>query len=750
MAIRENILGFLLLIILSSSCNSQTPNLLLAYNGQSAYFIVLPDHFTIKEKKAAQVISVYFKNVTGVQLPIIPEGLYRGSNGIFIGDTRKLGLQHLEGLIGESLRIQTTSNDVFISGGSGQGIIYAAYTFVDKYLGCKKYDKGSAYCPKKDLLDITSNLIDTQMPAFDYRQSYYPESGDPEYLQWHKLQRFEDIWGLWGHSFFKIIPPEKYFDTHPEYFSQINGKRIPKQLCLSNDEVLTLTIEYLKNAIQNNPDAMYWSVAQNDGGGYCTCEKCRKNDLLSGGPQGSLLRFVNKVAEQFPGKLFTTLAYGYSHKAPSDLVPADNVYIILSTMGAERQQPLKVVESGEPFRKDLLAWNKITGHLFVWDYTTQFTNYLAPFPDYLNAQDNALYLKGNGVKGVFLQGSGESYSDMAELNSYLHALVLWNPEVDIAKERHRFLFGYYGAAGYYLEQYIQSIGDAVGKTRAHMDIYGTPVNNYKDYLSPLILQTCRRLLDSSLALVKADSLLTERVKRACLPLTYTLLQLAKAYPEGDFGCLERVGGDSLHIKAGFMDKVAEFEQSCTAAGVTTLSEEFLSPASYRSGWDVFLAELPAKNIAQRATVSLLTHYSEDYPANGTKTLTDGLYGTSDYSFNWLFMYGQDLKAIVDLGSVRFFETIKMRFLNDPRHFIFLPSKVEVMVSEDGLHYQLYSPIAPVNGSGSTTPEICKLVMHHETRARFIKLTALCSTPAGVSVEQGTKLPSICSDELIVF
>ena len=54
------------------------------------------------------------------------------------------------------------------------------------------------------------------------------------------------------HSFYAMIPPEKHFKEHPEYFSLIDGKRRVErgQLCLTNPDVLRLGIEAVERWIR--------------------------------------------------------------------------------------------------------------------------------------------------------------------------------------------------------------------------------------------------------------------------------------------------------------------------------------------------------------------------------------------------------------------------------------------------------------------------------------------------------------------
>ncbi len=79
------------------------------------------------------------------------------------------------------------------------------------------------------------------VPTVQYRTISYRDTRDPEYTDWHRLSSRND-WGLFVHTFNELVPPDQYGKTHPEYYSLINGNRLPgTQLCLSNREVLART-----------------------------------------------------------------------------------------------------------------------------------------------------------------------------------------------------------------------------------------------------------------------------------------------------------------------------------------------------------------------------------------------------------------------------------------------------------------------------------------------------------------------------
>lgn len=82
-------------------------------------------------------------------------------------------------------------------------------------------------------------------------------------------------WYNFHHSFKDLVPPEKYFESHPEYFSERNGKRTPREICLTNPMVQEIAKKKLLTWIHDNPECSVFSVAKNDVMEYCTCPTCR-------------------------------------------------------------------------------------------------------------------------------------------------------------------------------------------------------------------------------------------------------------------------------------------------------------------------------------------------------------------------------------------------------------------------------------------------------------------------------------------
>ena len=738
----------LIAMITFNSCG-RSQELVLVNNKTSEYKIVIPSEPTAIEQKAAKVLQLYVEKVSGYKLPVVRGDAAAGNAALYIGHTDRGDKKHPSKLAAEGYLLQSSGKNIIIMGGSGKGLLYGVYTLLDKYIGCKKLSEGAALIPERPTISVPA-MNEESKPAFEYREVYYPACADAEYLEWHQLHKFDDLWGLWGHSYNKLVPPAQYFSSHPDYYAMVKGKRQPSQLCLSNDDVYSIVVADLKKRMADNPDAIYWSVSQNDDIGNCECDKCRATDNEQGTPAGSLIKFVNRVAANFPDKKITTLAYAYTHKAPKTLKPAANVYVFLSNIEAFRDKPLSEEGSANQFRTDLKGWNALTGNIFVWDYITQFTNYLAPFPNFYTLQANIQYMKDTGVKGIFAQGSGETYGDWAELRCYMEAKLMEDPKADARKLMQGFMADYYGAnAGKQLLAYADQVQAKMVASHRKLDIYGNPINEWKAWLSPEALDQYSQMFDKAEGATEGNAKLQERVMKARLPLEYTVLQQARFYGIEKHGMFVKNDNGDWVIKPKFEDKVARFAANAKKAGVTELSEGGLTPDKYLAEWQDILKSGVMKSVAVGAGVTLQYPFAEDYPAKGKATLTDGNPGYTDFSYNWLCFYGVQMVATVDMGKVQSVKAVKMHFLDDPRHWIFTPEKVVVEVSEDGQKYKVLQMLNTPMGGEHFEVAVRNYFTAGNAKARYIKVTAIPPATLPDWRYSASKKPMIACDEIFV-
>jgi hexosaminidase len=91
--------------------------------------------------------------------------------------------------------------------------------------------------------------------------------------------------------------------------------------------------------------------------------------------------------------------------------------------------------------------------------------------------------------------------------------------------------------------------------------------------------------------------------------------------------------------------------------------------------------------ALNAKITLENKYSRQYSAGGDNGLIDGIRGTIDcHDGLWQGYYGVDFEGVIDLGEQKEISSVKPRFMLDSNSWIFLPLKVEISLSKDGINY----------------------------------------------------------------
>ena len=451
---------------------------------------------------------------------------------------------------GEGYRVEVTEQRTVIQADSPRAAVYGVYGLLER-LGAQFLAEDCEILPQ--ITDWESMCFSSR-PDFAYRDLYWRGALDGRFaLQCGLNSARADIapemggkvsFYRYSHTFEELVPPEKWFDSHPEYFSLVNGKRRREhsQLCLTNPDVLELCIEGVRRWMREHPECRIFSVAQNDWYGYCECEHCQAIDRREESHAGALLAFVNAVADavrdEFPDNRIHTFAYLYSRKAPRFLRPRENVIVRLCSIECCQSHPMGACRqaiggidvennaadafalSGQAFTDDLADWAKIAPHLYLWDYTTNFSNYLQPFPNWHVMGENLRLFRRLGVEGVLEQGnySPGKTSAFAPLRIYLLSRLLWNADADTDELIRTFVRGYYGAeAETGVLQCLSLMEGAASQN--HMGIYDMPD---APYLEEALLIRADAALADALSLT-ADPLRRERLERERLSFAYVRL-----------------------------------------------------------------------------------------------------------------------------------------------------------------------------------------------------------------------------------
>ena len=173
--------------------------------------------------------------------------------------------------------------------------------------------------------------------------------------------------------------------------------------------------------------------------------------------------------------------------------PAKNVVIRLCSIEMNFAQPLETGPANKSFRKDIEDWSAVAPNLYIWNYITNFTNYMLPQPNWRGLAPDIRFFANHHAIGAFEQGDiACSVGDFVRPRAWLVAHLLWNPEQDEKALMREFFNGYYGAAGPHLLRYIDFLCDTVEESGYNLRCYNGSVAGW------LTLEK----LDDALALFK--------------------------------------------------------------------------------------------------------------------------------------------------------------------------------------------------------------------------------------------------------
>jgi hypothetical protein len=540
----------LLVSTLCFSLAGENAKLELVRQGVSRYSICLSAEASPSEKHGAEELRRFLEEMSGARLPLLTGDSPVPELAILVGRSPQTdSLQPplaIDALGDEGFVLRTVGKRLVIAGGRKRGTMYGVYSFLEK-LGCRWFAPGVQKIPRLKNITVQA-LNESHRPSFEYREPFFTEAFDRDWAARNKangasMKLDEPSGGKvtyypFVHSFYTMIPPEKYFDSHPEYFSLIDGKRRHErgQLCLTNPDLLKESVKNVLGWIREHPEAGIYSVSQNDWTGWCECDRCQRVEREEGGVHsGPMLRFVNAVAEEiekvYPDKLIDTLAYWYTEEPPSKVRPRKNVRIRLCPIGVCEAHPYEQCPRNAYFMKNLKAWSKITSQLYIWHYNTNFAHYLSPFPDFDElAADIPMYSR-NGVVGLFMEGAypegggGEN----AELRSYVMSRLMWDARTDAAEAVREFIEGVYGEAAPAMKEYFELQHRQVRFPPAgagnHLQIF---MHTGAPYLSGDFISRSRAVLARALDSADTEAA-RKRVRHALLSIEYVDLMQGRGH-----------------------------------------------------------------------------------------------------------------------------------------------------------------------------------------------------------------------------
>ena len=402
--------------------------------------------------------------------------------------------------------ITVTGREIAIKSSTGMGAGNALYRLLDLW-GCRFVYPGELgeIIPAQTEYQLVDGEIVVKIAA-DPR--VYAIHGNQDLKIFHQRNLHgTKRWMSAQHYWFYAMPPDKYFKDHPEYYSLIDGKRVPTQLCVSNPDVRKIMAEKALDYFKLLPYADSFPMDPEDALSFCQCPDCEKLDepavYLDGmkSVAGRVVDFANYVArhlqKELPGKKVGFHAY-ISHKLPPAGAIEENVFItycrdstcLLHLMPNDR------CPTANQYWTLLKEWARKmhSRNLAVYEYDPVSWIGGLPCPIYLQRGEAIkMQYQITDLLGV-VNDTGPQRDAANFVNRYMEIRMMVDPSRDPKTELKEMCLAFFGPqAGPLMNEYYLNLAKACDNDIDQR--FG--IDGYENIFTPGIVKESRRLLDKA-------------------------------------------------------------------------------------------------------------------------------------------------------------------------------------------------------------------------------------------------------------
>lgn len=460
----------------------------LVENGASAYRIVLPAQSTRMLNFAAAELQYFLQEATGVTLEVVADTEVNSSEYLIsLGKTavsQKLSVSApADRDLGTSgYYIKTVGNSLAIvddAAGDGEGVLYGVYDFLLDAIDLKVYASDEIAYTKSTTVPLYAyDQIVT--PSFDERSlSYYDLRMDQTYM--HRMRMFDfyssSKVALFGHSQITYILP--YTQENAQWYCPGGG-----QLCwAAGAEMEQAFAQNLIKRIEENTEARFFMLGQEDTTNLCSCDKCMAaiSQDMYGSYTGLQVAFLNNVIEiveawreeNMPEREigYICFAYQVSLLPPvkedvngnlvayhPDCQPADKLYVLIAPIEADYSEELKSDINQRTYNA-LIGWEQLVGdRLWVYEYDTNYQTYFTNFNNFEVVQEHYQTYYDHGVKLMYSQGPVSTYIPcFTEMRIFVESQLMWDLSKDYNDLVNEFMAVYYKDAAPAMRKYYDFI-----------------------------------------------------------------------------------------------------------------------------------------------------------------------------------------------------------------------------------------------------------------------------------------------------
>jgi len=429
-------------------------------------------------------------------------------------------------ILRDQFRIRTDKGRIVISSFTTRGLHYGFYDLMEKF-GCRFWSFSEQEIPKPGKLQLLGMDYAWESP-FVIHDIMSKEAQTAENDFRFKSRATSPIEFTGAHTLYTLLTP--YAKEHPDIYPLVQDKnpvtqQVIKEERKANDlhfcysapgiaEALATSLEGEVEKRKGNLERFIYFAGMGDWyGGQCQCERCKAiyaeetwtnpDGTVLPGYSATLLRMINQTAEildkKYPGILVGTFAYMSLEAPPAKTRPRDNVVIYVPRLRHCGVHPADQCSKNRQYWLSLQRWSELApGRLYVWEYGTNFTNFLYPFPTLAAISENIASYHKLGIAGVMIQGNYVSTGgDMVVLNNYVYARMFRDPSQNVRTLINDSIAGYYGPASSAVMEYLNRLE----KLAAHFHL-----NEFSEaarYLTPEVRLSLKESLSQAKKLVAA-------------------------------------------------------------------------------------------------------------------------------------------------------------------------------------------------------------------------------------------------------
>lgn len=535
--------------------------------------------------------------------------------------------------------------------------------------------------PNNDLPAAIISFNDTVGTfPFVYRDVYSPTNRQEDVRGVLGLNSIDTDWGIWGHNVALTLPDEPDRNVYAYH----EGKRVSSQFCFSSDKLFKYICDYIIDNCGDGKNVSYnFAILPNDNNIACLCGHCQGIGNSTGNATPAVTKMLRKLATRFPHHTFFTSAYHTTDK-PCKLELPKNAGVIVSAI---EWQPGKELKGNNVslFEQTLKEWGTKTDNIYVWDYINNYDDYFTPYPILKSMQRRFRIYRDNGIKGVFLNGSGYAYSTFEEMHTHLLAALMMNPDIEIEPLVKDYFRRTYPIAGSVISDFYCLLLKNEESTDKVIPIYGGIDEKIDVYLDP---ESFIEFYDTITVLKnKADEEEAFMLRKLITALSFTRLEIARNAGYGNFGFATLEKDNSLRVNSYIYELLDIFNDGYKAFALTDINEAEDKSADYVESWKKYILQVKYRpNVLYGEDLTVVSENGKQQ----MKGLTDGAPAIpNSYFYGWNIIPEQEISIKLNpLGAT----TLKMNFLSLLRHRIEIPSKIEIFCGNEMV--ARYKPKAP--------------------------------------------------------